>query len=206
MLRVIVSFTLHSLVCSSSSSSSSLAFACVWTSWSSSRSLTRRWPLSVWRPDVCGRRLEVKPSSLLICLDLKAVAHLLNEVHVWATEYPKSCAQPFMEFCSGMWGCKWILMWLTLTCCLCRAAELPGASLHPATGAQGGKLHERCKCFIWRLCISTYLLVWIQTEVSCALRVVMLGMLQDSGFPLYSNWPTPKPTNQAWTSSILSPW
>lgn len=41
------------------------------------------------------------------------------------------------------------------------------------------------------------LFLWSLSDPSCVLREVMQGMLLDSGFPLYSNWPTPKPTNQA---------
>lgn len=42
-------------------------------------------------------------------------------------------------------------------------------------------------------------------DLTCARREVTQGTRPASGSPRCSNWPTPKPTNQAWTSYILSP-
>lgn len=44
------------------------------------------------------------------------------------------------------------------------------------------------------------------TDLTCARREVTQGTRPVLGSPRCSNWPTPKPTNQAWTSYILSPW
>lgn len=42
-----------------------------------------------------------------------------------------------------------------------------------------------------------YLFLWSPSDLFRVFREVTQGMLLDSGFPLYSNWPTPKPTNLA---------
>lgn len=115
-------------------------------------------------------------------------------------------------------------------CCSCRAAELPQASLHLAPGAEGRELHECCKYSFQRclkingvfgegihaceptgsdmLCLfkKSCTMKHNHTEFTCARREVTQGTRPALGSPHCSNWPTPKPTSQEWTSYILSPW